>query len=52
MQCVIASFCEDDPGCSLGFIWQKKKHNPIDINSPAFMELSDFLTDFTSRPVK
>ena len=47
MHCVVATFCEDDPGCSLGFIWQKKKDNPIDIGSSAFSELAAFLKDFS-----
>jgi hypothetical protein len=48
MQSVIASFCEDDPGCSLGFIWFKGADNPIDIASPVFNELSDFLKAFSA----
>ncbi len=48
MHCVIAAFCEDDPGCSLGFIWQKKKDNPVNLASPAFKELSDFLFLFSA----
>jgi hypothetical protein len=47
MQCVIASYCKDDPCCSLGFIWRKGKDNPIDLANEAFKELSDFLVDFT-----
>lgn len=50
MQCVIASFCQENPGCSLGFIWGKGKDNPIDIASTVFQELADFLHDFTSVP--
>ena len=46
MQCVIASYCQDDPGCSLGFIWHKGIDNPIDITSPVFQLLADFLKDF------
>ena len=46
MQSVIASFCKDDPACSLGFIWNKGVDNPIDITSPVFSELSGFLRDF------
>jgi hypothetical protein len=46
MQSAIASFCEDDPGCSLGFIWHKKADNPIEIASPCFKELADFLAEF------
>jgi hypothetical protein len=48
MQSVIASFCEDDPGCSLGFIWHKGVDNPIDIGNPVFSELSDFLRAFSA----
>jgi hypothetical protein len=49
MHCVIAAFCQDDPGCSLGFIWQKKKKdNPMDIGSGVFTELSDFLKSFSA----
>jgi hypothetical protein len=48
MQCVIASFCHDDPGCSLGFIWQKGTDNPIDIASPVFQELATFLRGFSA----
>lgn len=51
MHCVIAAFCEDDPGCSLGFIWQKKQDNPIDLGNPAFKELSDFLVAFSAAGV-
>lgn len=51
MQCVIASFCKNDPGCSLGFIWKKGKDNPIDLASDAFQELGNFLLDFTSAPL-
>ena len=47
MQCAVACSCEDDPSCSLGFIWHKRD-NPIDINSPAFGELVAFLQDFTA----
>jgi hypothetical protein len=50
MQCVIASFCKADPGCSLAFIWKKGKDNPIDLASDAFKELSDFLVEFTATP--
>jgi hypothetical protein len=48
MHSVIASFCEDDPGCSLGFIWAKGQDNPLDISNPIFKELSDFLTEFST----
>jgi hypothetical protein len=48
MHCVVAAFCEDDPGCSLGFIWHKKQDNPIDLANPAFKELSDFLAAFSA----
>jgi hypothetical protein len=51
MQCVIASFCQDDPGCSLGFIWHKGADNPIDFTSPVFQELAAFLIDFATPPV-
>ena len=44
MHCVVAAYCKDDPGCSLGFIWHKGEDNPLDISSPAFKELSDFLS--------
>ena len=47
MQCAVASFCEDDPQCSLGYIWHKGNDNPVDITSPAFNELATFLTDFS-----
>lgn len=47
MQHVIASFCEGDPGCSLGFIWNKGIDNPINISSTAFNELSEFLKNFS-----
>jgi hypothetical protein len=47
MHCAVASFCKDDPGCSLGFIWSKKEDNPMDIASPVFKELADFLKDFS-----
>jgi len=47
MHSLVAAFCKDDPGCSLGFIWQKGVDNPIDISSPVFRELSDFLTAFS-----
>jgi hypothetical protein len=48
MQCVIASFCRANPGCSLGYIWRKGADNPLDIASPAFKELADFLTTFST----
>jgi hypothetical protein len=48
MLSVIASFCEDDPGCSLGFIWSKGADNPIDIASPVFTELATFLKEFSA----
>ena len=48
MHCVIATFCENDPGCSLGFIWQKKQDNPINIASPVFAELATFLSEFSA----
>ncbi len=48
MQCAIACFCEDDPSCSLGFIWAKEAaDNPLDITSPVFQELTNFLRDFS-----
>jgi hypothetical protein len=47
MHSVVASFCKDDPGCSLGFIWSKKADNPMDIASPVFKELADFLRAFS-----
>jgi hypothetical protein len=50
MHCVVAAFCHDDPGCSLGWIWSKGKDNPLDIASPVFQELADFLRDFTAVP--
>jgi hypothetical protein len=46
MHCAVASFCKDDPGCSLGFIWSKGEDNPMDITSPVFKELGDFLKEF------
>jgi hypothetical protein len=52
MQCVIAAFCQDDPGCSLGFIWEKGRHNPIDIASPDFHEFAEFLISFTAAPAQ
>jgi hypothetical protein len=48
MHSVVASFCKDDPGCSLGFIWSKKADNPMDIASPVFKELEDFLRAFSA----
>jgi hypothetical protein len=47
MHCAVASFCKGDPGCSLGFIWSKGADNPMDISSPVFKELADFLNDFS-----
>lgn len=47
MQCAVASFCEDDPQCSLGFIWHKGADNPLDIASPVFDELGGFLRAFS-----
>jgi hypothetical protein len=47
MQCAVASFCEDDPQCSLAFIWHKGADNPLDIASPVFNELAAFLTEFS-----
>jgi hypothetical protein len=46
MQCAVASFCEADPQCSLAYVWHKGRHNPLDIASPTFKEVSDFLADF------
>lgn len=43
MNSVVAAFCKADPGCSLGFIWEKGEHNPLDVASPAFEELREFL---------
>jgi hypothetical protein len=34
----------------LGWIWSKGKDNPLDIASPVFQELADFLRDFTAVP--
>ncbi len=48
MHCAVASFCKDDPGCSLGFIWSKGADNPMDISSPIFKELADFLREFSA----
>lgn len=48
MACAIAAFCKKDPCCSLGFIWQKEAHNPLDINSTAFSGLATFLTEFST----
>jgi hypothetical protein len=45
VQCAIAGFCRDDPTSSLAYIWHRAD-NPIDIASPAFQELADFLTVF------
>jgi hypothetical protein len=50
MHCVVAAFCEDDPGCSIGFIWQKRKDNPIDLSSAHFDELKSFLRSFAEKP--
>ena len=47
MQCVIACFCERKPACSPAFIWEMGDDNPLDIASPCFQELADFLTDFS-----
>jgi hypothetical protein len=47
MQCAIACFCQDNPSSSLGFIWSKGVDNPLDIASPLFGEIGQFLTDFS-----
>jgi hypothetical protein len=47
MQCAVACFCEADPQASLAFLWHKGLHNPLNIASPTFGELSAFLTELT-----
>jgi len=48
MQCAVAAFCEKNPQCSLAYIWSTEEDNPLDIDSPIFQELRDFLTAFAS----
>jgi hypothetical protein len=47
IQCAIAGFCKGDPTSSLAYIWHRAD-NPIDIASPVFKELADFLTAFST----
>lgn len=44
--CYVATNCQNDPTCSAGFIWQRK-NRILDIASPVFQELSDFLSACT-----
>ncbi len=44
---LVAAFCQDDPLCSLSWIW-KKKFNPIPIESDCFEPLSNLLVRFTA----
>lgn len=48
MHSLVAAVCQDDPGCSLGFIWSKGADNPVDISSPVLKELADFLKAFST----
>jgi hypothetical protein len=48
MQCAIAGFCQDDPACSLAYIWSKDEDNPINIAHQAFKELASFLREFST----
>jgi hypothetical protein len=42
---LIAAYCEDNPWCSLSYVWSNKG-NPIPINSDCFTPLADFLKSF------
>lgn len=45
--CYVASHCKNDPCCGTGFIWTSK-NLILEIKSPVFQELCDFLTACSS----
>lgn len=45
MTALTACHCKNNPASSVAWIWADKG-NPVPINSPAFSDISDFLTDF------
>ncbi len=45
----VAANCEKNPACSPAFLWTSK-HQVFEITNPAFQEIRDFLTAFTTPP--